>query len=487
MHRLENGLTVQPDPHVIAIADDVGEDLSDSLRARGFEVRELVNTKNPDDLINRLAGVHGVVTRTSSDFKDPRVIKESELVVIQGACKGPHVNIATAKETGVEVLKADANREEVAAVVNDALYGAATGSRIGAAQLRANNWDKKGAGRTIFPLRKSTLGVVGLGDVGQAVVESLNTEHPHLVRPTVGAVIAYNHGFEINRRWDDEMLEFARRHHVQRASSLDELFDHSSIVTLHVDVTDSLGNTNRGMISEDRLRAWGAKHQTPDGRPRAVFVNIARGELAPDIHVLNQLLHEGVLHSAIVDAHPSHMEVKGGFKAPDPLHPGLHFTPHIGGSGDHIDEATASEVDETLSRWIKTGGHDGKSRIYVHQRMDTREVVTPGALLVRAVRTTAEGSDDALKHGIREAGFSLIHPGVTFSDRIPGTRKDIQFVPTVLAVNINGTSPAEACERIALSVDSNNAGGQKVVAIRFIPTTEEMREGVRAYTNKSTY
>lgn len=487
MNRLENGLIVQPDPQVVAIADDVGKELHEYLRQKGFETRELINSKDPNTLVDRLKGAHIVVTRTSSDFRDPRVVEEMDPDMIQGACKGPHANVNVAKTIGKEVLKADTNANEVAAVVNASLYAAASGYTIGGHQLDNDKWDKKEAGLSIFPLRESTLGLVGLGNVGQTVVESLNIRHRNIVRPTVGEVVAYNHRFEHARKWDDTVDRFSQEHGIQRATSLEELLDRASILSLHVDVTDALGNSNVGMVTEDMLREWGKKHRTPDGRPRAVFINAGRGELAPDIHVLNKLLHERVLHSAHVDAHPAAMEAAGKFKSPTDKHPGLHYTPHIGGSGDHIDAATAVEVDETLTRWVRTGGHPDKSRIYVHQPMDTSEVVDQGGLVIRAVRSTIQGSDEALKHGISSAGFSLLHPGVTFGDRIPGTKDDIKAVPTVLSVNINGTDPQEACERIAEGIDRSNQGSQRVIALRFIPTTEEMRQGVRAFANRNNF
>lgn len=472
---LENGLHLQADPENIAIVDDVdkGGGLDRLLEARGLNPRRIKNSKDPEKLARALLEVQadGAVTRTSSTF-DRRVLEKSGISVVQGACKGPHVDVQAAQELGVEVLKVDTNRRQVIDLVEACLRSAASGLAIGNNFGRDGEWSKSETARTILPMDEMRLGVVGYGDIGQGVTEEL--------ADAVEGVGTYNHRFELERPYDRRIKAHADKHGTVWHQSLEDLLDWANVISLHVDETDAMGNKNRGLIPAELLREWGRKNIV-DGSPRGIFLNIARGSLAPSLEELDALLKEGVLHSAFVDAHPKDIEVKGGFKLPDVAHPGLVTTPHIGGSGKRIEVNTGIDVDQVLSTWIDEGSFNG-SRVYQHEVMDASPLRAEGNMLLRIARSTQKGSSDAVEQAIMRAGLENLGGDISITDRIAGSRtKSWSVVPHLIAIGGFNGNYGDKVQALTRELDSLNGEGRGriVVSARFIPTTQVQRATLR--------
>lgn len=141
-----------------------------------------------------------------------------------------------------------------------------------------------------------TVGIVGLGNVGQDVVR--------LLAPFGCRVLAT----DVRDR-----SSFAARHGVELVD-LDALVSQSEIVTLHV----PRDATTVGLMGERRLRAM---------RRGALLVNLARGGLV-DEAALVRALDEGHLAGAALDV----LDVEPPSDLAVVSHPKILATPHIGGS-----------------------------------------------------------------------------------------------------------------------------------------------------------
>ncbi len=136
--------------------------------------------------------------------------------------------------------------------------------------IRAGKWETWGLttllGQDIFG---STLGIVGMGRIGQAVAKRAR-------------------GFEMRILYSDQkrQLEFEREFGLEFCS-LDELYAQSDFISLHVNLTPE----TQGMIGE---RAFGLM------KPNVVLINTARGPIV-DPEALYAALRSGQIAAAALD------------------------------------------------------------------------------------------------------------------------------------------------------------------------------------------
>jgi len=177
-------------------------------------------------------------------------------------------------------------------------------------RVRAGEWTGSWAdGFLAEELTGSTLGIVGLGRIGQAVARRAA-------------------GFELcvlytqRRRAETELGEYRE---------LDELLSESDIVTIHAPLTPE----TRGLIDQQRLALL---------RDGACFVNTARGEIVEEDALVAELV-SGRLHGGLdVFANEPHV--------PDALLtlPNVVLTPHLGSGTRQTREAmTRIVVDNVLA------------------------------------------------------------------------------------------------------------------------------------------
>jgi phosphoglycerate dehydrogenase-like enzyme len=163
--------------------------------------------------------------------------------------------------------------------------------------VRADRWRALDSGLTTYTIQGKTVGIVGLGQIGQRVAG--------LLRP-FGAELLYYDPYP-------PAAERERELGVRRAS-LEELLQQSDIVTLHV----PLFPETRGLIGQRELAMM---------KPTALLVNTCRGPVV-DEAALTEALRTGQIMGAALDVLEK--------EPPDPANPLLTlenvlFTPHTAG------------------------------------------------------------------------------------------------------------------------------------------------------------
>lgn len=232
-----------------------------------------------------------------------------------------NIDLAAASERGIPVGHTPDVLTETSADLALALMLAVM-RRIpeGDAEVRAGEWLTWEPARLLgHDLHRATVGIVGLGRIGQAVKRRVE-------------------GFG------------ARVIHTGRTDGvpIEELLEQSTVVTLHCPLTDQ----TRGLIDGDALRRM---------RDDAYLVNTARGQVV-DTAALGQALEQGWIAGAALDV-----------TDPEPLPadhslwdaPNLLLTPHIAGAvpawsarayrfvGDQLRRLAAGEP---LLNLVPTGG-----------------------------------------------------------------------------------------------------------------------------------
>ena len=167
-----------------------------------------------------------------------------------------------------------------------------------------------------FELPGKTLGVIGLGAIGVQVANAALA---------LGMkVIGFDPNITVRRAWE---LSAG----VEHAETLDQLFQHSDAVTVHVPLMDA----TRGLVNRDRLALM------PDN---AVVINFARGGVADD-HAVLAALDSGGLHSYVTDF-PTEA-TKG--------HPKVVALPHLGASTGEAEANCAVMVAENVKDYLENG------------------------------------------------------------------------------------------------------------------------------------
>jgi phosphoglycerate dehydrogenase-like enzyme len=241
------------------------------LTGAGLEIRLCPKTgaRTPDEVVTVMAdAVAGIV---STDPFDKRVFAACpKLRVLARTGVGfDSIDLEAATAAGVVVTTTPGVNNEVVADHTLALILAAVRRVVESdASVRRGEW-RRGTDLPVWDLHGATVGIVGLGAIGQAVARRL-----------LGfdcTLLAYD--------VDDRHADGVRR------VSLAELLGRSEIVTVHVPLLES----TRGLIGAGELALT---------RPDAILVNTSRGGIV-DEEALVAALHSGRIRAAALDVFAS--------------------------------------------------------------------------------------------------------------------------------------------------------------------------------------
>ena len=190
--------------------------------------------------------------------------------------------------------------------------------------IRRKEWRKKEFSRARGLLGK-TLGIVGMGRIG---IEVARRAHGFGLR-----LLAVEKTRSLEMR--DQMDELG----VTSVGRLEELFEVSDIVSLHVPATPATA----GMVSADLLSRM---------KPGSFLINTARSTLVDEPALLAALDRRDIWVGMDVFAdEPASASEKWG--SPLAAHPRVYTTHHIGASTRQAQDAIASEVVRMLSDYAR--------------------------------------------------------------------------------------------------------------------------------------
>ncbi len=276
------------------------------LRA-GHEVDELVGAPR-DRLLAAIPDYDALVVRSQVQADAELIAAGARLVVIGRAGVGvDNVDLDAATHAGITVVNAPTGNTIAAAEHTLALLYALA-RRIAAADASVRRGEWKRSQFTGVELRGKTLGIIGLGKIGQAIGDRARAMEMVVVGhdPYVTAEQAANHGIEL--------------------VELEALLARSDVVTAHVPLT----RATRGLIGEAQI----ARMKTG-----AFVLNVARGGVYDEAAVA-KALREGRLGGAGFDVY-EHEPPTGSplLDAPNTI-----LTPHLGASTAEAQVRVAEEA-----------------------------------------------------------------------------------------------------------------------------------------------
>jgi len=262
-----------------------------------------------DELVRHLDGIDAVVCSVEPYTRD--VFKRSKLKVVARVGVGyDSVDVAAATDHGVAVcITPGTNEHSVAEQAFAMIFSVFREVAVRDAEIRAGGWRRNCVRR----LAGNTLGLVGLGRIGRAMVPRAHG---------LGlAVVAFD-------PYADR--DFAAKNNV-RLVSFDELLSAADIVSLHMPCTKETTD----LINRDSIAKM---------RRDAVLINTSRGGLV-DEAALGEALAAGRLFGAGLDV----LKVE----PPAKDHPlfklkNVTFAPHMGG----IDQTALDAMAELAAKCV---------------------------------------------------------------------------------------------------------------------------------------
>ena len=290
----------------VLVAEAVAREGIDLLTGR-HKVDERIGCTR-EELAAILPEYEALIVRSQVQVDADLIGAGSKLLVIGRAGVGvDNVDLEAATRAGITVVNAPTGNTIAAAEHTLALlYGVARRTAAADASVRRGEW--KRAEFTGLELRGRTLGIIGLGKIGQAIADRARAMEMVVIGadPYVTPEQAAHHGVEL--------MDMAL------------LLGRADVVTVHV----PLSRATRNLIAQAEIAQM---------RPGAIIINVARGGIVDEAAVAEALV-SGHLAGAGFDV----FETEPPVDSPLLTAPNTLLTPHLGASTAEAQVLVAEEV-----------------------------------------------------------------------------------------------------------------------------------------------
>ena len=302
----------------IVVADDLPASALDLLRAEGWDV-DARSGRAPDQLAADLQDADALVVRSATKVTAPLIAAAPKLRVIARAGTGvDNVDVPAASARGIVVMNAPgANSISVAELAVGLILSMARHLPAADAAMKQGKWEKKKfLGEEI---REKTLGLAGLGRIGQEVVRRASAFGMRIIAhdPFISEHVAADLGVEL--------------------VSLDDVFARADYVSLHMPSNEK----TRKIVNAERLAA---------AKKGIRIINTARGDLI-DETALADAIESGQVGGAALDVFDIEPTVDHRLQKL----PQVVATPHIAASTREGQELVGVETSAALRDFLRDG------------------------------------------------------------------------------------------------------------------------------------
>ncbi len=302
----------------IVVADDLPASALELLRAEGWEV-DAVTNRPPEQLARDVRDAAAIIVRSATNVTAALIDAAPTLRVIARAGTGvDNVDVPAASARGIVVMNAPgANSVSVAELTMTLILCLARRVPAADAAMKQGRWEKrKFVGEEI---RDKTLGIVGLGRIGQEVARRAAAFGMRLLAhdPFIAEQVATDLGVEL--------------------VSLEDLFARADYVSLHLPSTAQTYHLINGALLAHAKRG-------------VRIVNTARGDLVDETALANAI-DEGLVAGAALDVFEQ--EPTRDYRLQSL--PQVIATPHIAASTREGQELVGVETAAALRDFLKDG------------------------------------------------------------------------------------------------------------------------------------
>lgn len=297
----------------VLVADKFEKSGLEGLAALGCEVLSEPDLKD-DALAARLAESQAPVLIVRSTKVTRAMIEGSALKVIIRAGAGYNtIDVAAASEKGVKVCNCPGKNAQAVSELAMGLI-VALDRRIAdnVSELRAGKWNKKEYSKA-RGLWGSTIGLIGLGNIGQDMIQKAKAFGMN--------VVAYS---------SHATAEDAAKLGITLTDNVVDLARQSDVISVH----SALSEKTRGLCGAEFFEAV---------KPNTIFVNTSRAEVVDQAALLKAVQEKGVRAGLdVFDGEPA--EGAAPYEGDLKDCAGVYCTHHIGASTDQAQEAVAAET-----------------------------------------------------------------------------------------------------------------------------------------------
>jgi D-3-phosphoglycerate dehydrogenase len=303
----------------IVVADDLPASALDLLRAEsGWEVDARPGRK-PADLIKDLADADALMVRSATKVTTDLLAAAPRLRIVARAGTGvDNVDVEAASARGILVVNAPgANSISVAEHACALMLALARSVPAADRAMKEGKWEKK---RFLGnELRGKTLGVAGLGRIGQEVAQRARAFGMRVVAhdPFIAKDVATVLGVEL--------------------MSLEAVCATADYLTLHLPSTPD----TKHLFNDDRFRQC---------KPGIRLINTARGELI-DEEALRRAIDQGTVAAAALDVFETEPPADWSLAQL----PQIIATPHIAASTEEAQELVGMDTAATVRDFLLNG------------------------------------------------------------------------------------------------------------------------------------
>ncbi len=307
----------------VLVADKFSEGHLERLAKIGCEVTYKPNAK-AEELPGLISPFKILVVRSKQVSAETLKATNQLALVLRAGAGVNTIDVKTASAHGIFVSNCPGkNSVAVAELVFALLLAIDRRVPENVASLRAHKWNKKEFSKADGIYGK-TLGVVGVGQIGQEVI-----------------IRAKAFGLRV-LAWSRSLTPTkAEALGVERCESVDDLFRQADIVSLHV----ALASDTRELVNAKRLSLM---------KPGAILINTARGEVVEQGALL-EALKAGKIRAGLDVFEGEPAQGTGEFADAIVDSPNLYGTHHIGASTEQAQAAIAEEAIRIIETFVKTG------------------------------------------------------------------------------------------------------------------------------------
>jgi len=303
----------------IVIADDLPASALELLRAEASWVVDARSGRKPDALAADMRDADAIMVRSATKVTAALMDAAPGLRIIARAGTGvDNVDVAAASGRGILVVNAPgANSISVAEHACALLLALARMIPAADTAMKAGKWEKKRFLGT--EVRGKTLGVAGLGRIGQEVAQRARAFGMRVVAhdPYISKEVAASHGVEL--------------------MSLDEVCGTADYLTLHLPSTSE----TKHLFNDARFARC---------KPGIRLINTARGELI-DEAALRRAIEQGLVGGAGLDVFETEPPADWALAQL----PQVIATPHIAASTEEAQEMVGIETAATVRDFLRDG------------------------------------------------------------------------------------------------------------------------------------
>ena len=296
----------------ILVADQIHHEGISYLKSAGFDVEEKLDLRN-DELMNEIPIYDALIVRSKTKVTKEIIQAGTNLLVIGRAGVGlDNVDVVSAKERNIKVLNTpDVSTTSVAELVMGFMISAMRHIPQATASIKSGEWKKERfAGKE---LAGKTLGIVGIGRIGNAVAKRAAAFDMEVI------------GFDpyVNNSERIQSVNF------------DTLLSKSDVVSFHVPLTESTYH----MLSLKEIRKM---------KKGVVIINASRGGII-DEEGLKQGLDVGIVGAVALDT----FELEKPFSTVLAGYENFIATPHVGAQTEEAQRRAGIEIAKVLVNYLR--------------------------------------------------------------------------------------------------------------------------------------